>query len=26
VILYSGPTVVEISDRVWAAPFSLLWE
>jgi len=26
VILYSGPTVVEISDRVWAAPISLLWE
>lgn len=26
VILYSGPAVVEISDRVWAAPISLLWE
>ena len=26
VILYSGSPVVEISDRVWAAPISLLWE
>ena len=26
VILYSGSAVVEISDRVWAAPISLLWE
>ena len=25
VILYTGSTVVEISDRVWAAPISLLW-
>ena len=26
VILYSGAAVVEISDRVWAAPISLLWD
>lgn len=26
VVLYSGSAVVEISDRVWAAPISLLWE